>query len=144
MKRNVLVIDDNDDVRFILSRRLSDAGFEVTAVPDGFEGLAELRRRRPWCVLVDLKMPKMDGFEFLAAAQRDEATVSPIFVVSQLDDAETCERVRQLGARKLFSKSQALQRSFAATLESIVACHTAAPHTDAFPRQFTESVPAAA
>ena len=121
MRRNVLLIDDDPDVRLILSCRLRQAGCEVITASNGLEGLAMLRRQRPWCVLVDLMMPVMDGFTFLEALQSEPSPPPPVVVVSQLDEPVTAARVRRLGALELFSKGAALDRGFATGLEHLVA-----------------------
>jgi DNA-binding response OmpR family regulator len=142
MAPHVLVIDDSEDVRLILTRRLSKAGYKVTSAGNGIEGLAELRRHTPCCVLLDLMMPEMDGFQFLAALRSERAAWPPVFVVSQLDDADTCERVRRLGAHKLFNKAQALHGSFVTSLASLLG---PAPHRmGAAPASIHRSLPATA
>ncbi len=113
----VLVIDDNPDMRVILSMQLERAGFGVVTAEDGVAGLEALWAHSPCCVLLDLMMPRMDGFEFLTALRRHRRPVPPVYVVSQCDDIDTDERVRALGAEKLVSKYQALQRSFGAALQ---------------------------
>lgn len=119
MKRRVLVVDDNDDARTIIRLRLSKEGFDVTTAAHGAEGLQAICGERPCCVLLDLTMPEMDGFQFLTAL-RQQPTPPPVFVVTQHDDASTCQRVRQLGAGHVFTKAQAFDRSFGACLSRLL------------------------
>jgi two-component system KDP operon response regulator KdpE len=120
MKGCILVVEDNPDLRFILSLRLKRAGFEVVTAEHGRAGLRLLREANPRAVLLDLMMPEMDGFEFLAALGRSRRPAPPVFVVSQRDDSETRERVRQMGARAFFTKDTALQREFAGGLARLL------------------------
>lgn len=117
MRQRVLIVDDNEDVRHILARRLTLAGFDVAAAADGREGLAVLRNGRWDLVLLDLMMPELDGFEFLAQV-RDEQATPPIVVITQYDDPSNRARALALGAASYFGKSHALERSFAGTLRS--------------------------
>ena len=62
--QKVLVIDDDKDVRELLSRLLKDAGYRPIDARDGKEGL-ERTKDEPALIILDLEMPRMDGFEFL-------------------------------------------------------------------------------
>jgi CheY-like chemotaxis protein len=120
MPQRVLIVEDNVDVRDILCWRLSRAGFYASAVADGRAGLAAVRAA-PWdLVLLDLMMPEMDGFEFLAAL-RSEPRVPPVVVITQYDDVAILQRAIALGAASYVGKSSALERSFPGTLSRWVA-----------------------
>jgi CheY-like chemotaxis protein len=64
---NALVIDDDPDMRSLMSQELQKNGWTVRTVGDGAEGLSALAADRPDVIVLDLLMPKMDGFEFLDA-----------------------------------------------------------------------------
>lgn len=116
MRQHILIVDDDLDVLTILGLRLSRVGFAVTTATDGLIGLAALENANPCGVLLDLFMPNMGGFEFLATLRRDHATPPPVFVVTHADDGLTREHVRRLGAEQLISKGDALGRGFANAL----------------------------
>src|SRR5438128_12368296 len=72
----VLVVDDQADNRDLYSTHLRRAGFEVLAAADGLEALARVVARRPDAIVIDLAMPRVDGWEVTrrlkaAAATRD-------------------------------------------------------------------------
>jgi CheY-like chemotaxis protein len=70
----VLVVDDDREVSGTLADILEDAGYQVMVADDGMQALDLLRRGpRPSLVLLDLRMPRMDGFQFQAEKQRDPA-----------------------------------------------------------------------
>ena len=64
MKR-ILIVEDSDDARFILQMELESAGYSVEAVDDAAAGLELARRMRPDVIVSDLRMPRVDGFEFI-------------------------------------------------------------------------------
>ena len=68
--RLVLVVDDEADLLQIVSDRLTAAGYRVLTARDGIEALAYARETRPGCIILDLKMPRLGGFEALPAIRR--------------------------------------------------------------------------
>ena len=84
--QKVLVIDDDKDVRELLSRLLKDAGYRPIDARDGKEGL-ERTKDEPALVILDLEMPRMDGFEFLDNYIKDvpEERRAPVLVFSGKD-----------------------------------------------------------
>ncbi|WP_034632849.1 HD domain-containing phosphohydrolase [Maridesulfovibrio bastinii] len=77
----ILVIDDEDFVRDTIKDYLMDSGFEVCSAGDGEEGLKVFNEEEPDAVLVDLNMPRMDGFAFLEQLKKIDEDV-PVIVVS--------------------------------------------------------------
>ncbi len=80
----ILVVDDDPDIRRMLDVELRSAGFDrIETASDGVEGLRKARESRPAVVVLDLMMPRMDGFELAARLQDDEATRGiPILVLT--------------------------------------------------------------
>lgn len=69
----VLVVDDDDDIRATLLELLLSVGYRVCGAANGREALeCLLTKRQPCLVLLDLNMPVMNGYEFLAALARDQ------------------------------------------------------------------------
>jgi len=75
---SVLIVDDDPDIRAALHLLLRTAGFEVVAARNGREALQLLNGEEPGLIVLDLMMPEMDGWDFLAKA----ATTAPVLVVS--------------------------------------------------------------
>lgn len=87
MKRTILVIDDNPDLLDMVDAILSDAGFVVAKTVSGEEGLNVARALRPHLILLDLNMPKMDGWEVLKLLKTDPATKEiPVAIFSVRTD----------------------------------------------------------
>lgn len=86
----VLVVEDDEDMRGILSQLLETHGWRTATAADGVQGLEQLQKHRPSLILLDLAMPRMDGVQFRNAQRqltdRRLATV-PCVVVSAVHDA---------------------------------------------------------
>ena len=64
-KTRILVVDDDDNLRWVVQTQLEDAGYEAATAADGRAALAAIQESRPALVLTDLKMPGMSGLELL-------------------------------------------------------------------------------
>jgi two-component system, chemotaxis family, chemotaxis protein CheY len=87
---SVLIVEDDEDMRHILMQLLEFHGWTAYEAADGAEGLEALKKHRPSLILLDLAMPRMDGFEFRARqrALSDKRLASvPIVLVSANADA---------------------------------------------------------
>ncbi|MGE7416715.1 response regulator [Methylobacterium tarhaniae] len=83
----VLVVDDDPATRDLLARFLRRDGFTVATAPDGRAGLEQARRLRPRVVLLDVTMPRMDGWAVLRALRADpEFGATPVIMVTVLDE----------------------------------------------------------
>lgn len=96
-KKLVLVIDDDANDRLLLSVLLKDGGYEAIEAPSGQEGLQVFEQLHPDLVLVDLRMPGMDGLEVLDEISRKEP-VTPVIVVSGSDLIDDAIQAIRLGA----------------------------------------------
>lgn len=79
MTERIVVIDDTEATRYIVSKWLSSAGFEVSQASTGTEGLALIAQRRPVLVVLDVNLPDMDGFEVCRRIKAE--CVSPVMVL---------------------------------------------------------------
>jgi PAS domain S-box-containing protein len=101
----ILVVDDDADNREILARRLEREGYEAYTVADGAAALARLSREPYDLVLLDIYMPKMDGFQVLSEMKlRVELQDIPVIVLSALDDHATAVRSIEMGAEDFLAK----------------------------------------
>jgi two-component system, OmpR family, alkaline phosphatase synthesis response regulator PhoP len=96
--RLILVVDDEIAVRMICSFNLEAAGLEVQEAVDGDEALAAVRERRPDLVLLDVMMPKRDGWAVAAELRADPETrdLPVVFLTARVDEADR-RRAHQLG-----------------------------------------------
>ncbi len=101
----VLVIDDEADVRLLYRVNLRHAGHEVLEADDGERGIEAARTHRPDVVVLDLMMPRVDGFEVLRVLRAEQTSREvPVLVLtadSRVDDHRICF---ELGADEVITK----------------------------------------
>jgi adenylate cyclase len=102
----LLVVDDNEDNRYTLTRRLSREGYtNLTTAADGFEALGLLQERSIDLVLLDIMMPRMNGYEVFEHVKSDPRLRHiPVIMISAVDDFESVIRCIELGAEDYLSK----------------------------------------
>jgi len=105
MKGTILVVDDNPDLLDIVDAILSDAGYVVAKALTGEDGLSVARNLRPQLILLDLNMPKMDGWEVLKLLKADLQTKEiPVAIFSVRTDIKDKIFGLQRGAVDFISK----------------------------------------
>jgi DNA-binding response OmpR family regulator len=79
----ILVVDDEVHILKIIDYKLRTAGYTVITAADGVEGVEKARAERPDLILLDVMMPRMDGFQTLEALKQDSATKAiPVFMLT--------------------------------------------------------------
>lgn len=105
MSPRILVIDDEEKIRKVLTIHLTAEGYEVVTATNGFEALRDMERINPDVIITDIVMPKVSGLEFTQALKNKAETRGiPIIVISAFSDKETVETARKLGAVKFLAK----------------------------------------
>ena len=99
----ILVIEDNPDLAFGLRNNLEIEGYEVDVAPDGAAGLTLARESRPDLLVLDLMLPKMDGFRVLKSV-RDEGMNAPVLILTARGDESDKVRGLKLGADDYVTK----------------------------------------
>ncbi len=99
------MVDDELDVQSILSFRLEINGYSVIVASDGEEGLEKIKNENPDLVLLDLMLPKMNGFEICRMVKFDDRLKGlPIIILSALDKEEDKKKALDSGADAYFLK----------------------------------------
>jgi two-component system sensor histidine kinase DegS len=104
-KGRILVVDDEELNRILLSASLRESGYTAEAAEDGQQALQMLRAQPFDAVLLDLIMPRMDGYQVLAEMKKD-ATLrrTPVIVISSTDEMESIVRCIEMGATDYLAK----------------------------------------
>ena len=93
----ILVVDDDESIRELLRLHLSSAGYEVQVAPDAIAAGYMVLRRAPDLIICDVKMPHMDGFEFIAALKSDSTLpYIPVVFLTSIEEGDV--RGKELGA----------------------------------------------
>jgi CheY-like chemotaxis protein len=101
----LLFVDDDPILREFAQVNLASAAAEIDVAADGVEALEALSRQRYDLLLVDLDMPRMDGFELLAHLRADPATAHlPVVVETGREDVEAIDRAFRAGATAFVTK----------------------------------------
>src|SRR6266567_5848792 len=102
----VLIIEDDKFIQDFYAFKLKEKNFIVEVASDGEEGLQKIVDGQPDVILLDLVMPKKDGFEVLQEmANKNLLEKIPVLVFSTLSQTKDVERVKALGARNVVNKS---------------------------------------
>jgi len=96
----VLIVEDDEDVREFMELLLATSGYETMSAGDGAEALDQMRRRLPCVVLLDLQMPRMDGWQF-REQQLLDPRLAPVPVVCITAFFEPHVVTRKLGLKCL-------------------------------------------
>ena len=107
----ILIVEDNEMNRDMLSRRLSRQGYEIEIAVDGAEGLVMMRNNAPDLVLMDMGLPVMDGWEATTQAKADPAIANiPIIALTAHAMEEDKQKALGAGADDFDTKPVNLQR----------------------------------
>ncbi|WP_155835161.1 Hpt domain-containing protein [Herbaspirillum sp. RV1423] len=104
-KKVVLVVDDSLTVRRVMHRLLTREGYHVVLATDGVDALHQLQNMRPDIVLLDIEMPRMDGFDLARNIRDIDSTATlPIIMITSRTAAKHRERAMELGINEYLGK----------------------------------------
>ncbi|MFH1714228.1 MAG: response regulator [Candidatus Nealsonbacteria bacterium] len=107
MSKNVLLVEDEEAILEILRMELTEAGYEVSIARDGEEGLKLMKERNFDIILLDIIMPKKDGFEVMEEKQKDPKIKDiPLIIVSNSGQPVELNRAQELGAKDWLIKTE--------------------------------------
>ncbi|TDO89280.1 response regulator receiver domain-containing protein [Halanaerobium saccharolyticum] len=116
----ILVVDDEKNIRLVVGKSLEKAGFDVVYAVDGVEAVDQANKFNPDLVLLDLRLPKMNGFLVLEALKGDTPTEDiPIIILSALSEEDDVQKAISLGAEDFLVKPISQSDLLAAVEENI-------------------------
>jgi DNA-binding response OmpR family regulator len=105
MAKHILVIDDDPDQRRFLERMLTATGYRVTIVPDGEAGLAAAVAQPPDAIVLDVMMPRLNGFQTCRRLKKDPATAGcPVVMLTAKDQPADQFWATEVGADAFLTK----------------------------------------
>jgi DNA-binding response OmpR family regulator len=103
----VLIVEDEEVLLKVLKEKLEKSGYDVATAVDGEAALIRAKDSNPDVIVLDLLLPKKNGFEVLEELKKDEALkVIPVVVVSNLGEDNDIKRALALGAADYYVKSE--------------------------------------
>lgn len=104
--QTILIVEDEPTLQKALSVALEREGYEIKSALEGELGLNLAKEVKPNLILLDLILPKMDGFEILEALKKDEATKEiPVIILTNLESSQDIEKALVLGAKTYLVKA---------------------------------------
>lgn len=120
--QKVLIVEDDAFLAEIYRTKLSHEGFEVTVAKDGEAGLVQARKVMPHIILLDILMPKKDGFEVLKELKADASTKRiPVIMLTNLGQKEDVDRGLELGADDYLIKAHFLPSETVSKVRQVLA-----------------------
>lgn len=119
LRARILIIEDEKIMMDALDFKLSGAGYETVHAVDGNEGLALLDKESFDLVLLDLLMPKVDGFVVLGELQKKK-NAPPIIVLTNLSQDEDERRAKELGAKGFFVRADTSMEGIVAEVKKVI------------------------
>ena len=125
IKRRILVVDDEDNLRTMLVAALKFEGYEVSAASDGREGLVSVKESKPDLIVLDVMMPELDGFGMLKRL-RESGDRTPVVFLTARDTSADAIAGLGLGADDYLSKPFSLEE-LVARVEAVMRRVDASP-----------------
>jgi DNA-binding response OmpR family regulator len=105
-KRIILVVDDDDFLSRIIRDKLHEAGYATLSAKDGAAGLKTARAKKPAAILLDVLLPKLDGFRVLEELKKSpETSRIPVLMLTNLGKREDVDKALKLGAAEYLIKA---------------------------------------
>ena len=105
MAEHILLVDDNEDFLDAAREFFSSKGYRVTAAPDGQAALKLVAKQQPDIILLDVMMPRMDGWETLQALQANEQTADiPVLMLTAVRGSDSVKKSFDCGSVWYYSK----------------------------------------
>ena len=106
LNKKILVIEDEATLQKALNEILSKEGYEVVSSLDGLRGLELAQKENPDLILLDIILPKMDGFEVLRRIkENDKISKIPVIILTNLSDVNDIQKALDLGATTYLVKA---------------------------------------
>jgi CheY-like chemotaxis protein len=131
MQGNVLIVDDDQDARKLLTMAFNYLGWHSEAVPNGARALDSMKQHLPDLIMLDLMMPEMNGFEMLGRLKADPHTRNiPVIIMSAMGSDQ---RIRRLGASMVMTKGHFTVNGLCQAVNEVVGPATASDHEHNIP-----------
>lgn len=119
--KKILIVEDESALQKTLGEILTQEGYEIIPALDGETGLNLAKTKNPELILLDLILPKMNGFDVLKNLKQEDVTKNiPVIVLTNLENVEEIDRAISLGANSYLVKSQYSLEELVGKLKEII------------------------
>ncbi len=106
-KKKILIVEDDSKMQMALAEFFSSDGFDVVKASDGEEGIVLAKKENPDIILLDIILPKKDGYEVVSDLKSEETTKNiPVVILTNLGSVNDVEKAIKLGATTYLVKSE--------------------------------------
>lgn len=105
--KKILIIEDEETLQRALTQYLEEENFEVFSAMDGEKGIEMVKKEKPDLVLLDIILPKKDGFQVLEEIKQEETTKNiPVILLTNLESIDDIQKAFDKGATTYLVKSE--------------------------------------
>jgi len=105
--KKVLVVEDEKLIASLLQRKLTDEGYYAFIAEDGEKALEEIKTKHPDLILLDIILPRMNGFDVLEAMRKDnEMKDIPVIIISNSGQAFEIDKAKEYGVKSWLVKTE--------------------------------------
>ncbi|VAW42339.1 Nitrogen regulation protein NtrX [hydrothermal vent metagenome] len=109
-RKHILIVDDEPDIRNLISDILADEGYSVMTAANGEEANQQIKARQPNLILLDIWMPDIDGISLMKSWNKEQLVTAPIVMMSGHGTVETAVEATRLGAKDFIEKPLSLAK----------------------------------
>jgi len=121
LKNKVLIVEDDPTLAEMYGAKFKSEGFDVLHAGDGVEGLAIAKAKQPDAILLDVMMPKLDGFATLKELRADKSfKKTPVVMLTNLGQTEDIQKGKALGADDYFVKANQTPAEIVAKVKALL------------------------
>ncbi len=115
---DILIVEDDAVLRNLYIKKFATAGYEIRAAENGEQALEEIAKQKPDILVLDLHMPKMDGFQLLQKFPKKDRPFAVVILTNFADD-QTRRKGKELGADDFFVKKDMTIKSLLDMVERV-------------------------
>ena len=94
---SILIVDDDDQLRMSFAKLLTEEGYDIRTAPTGETGVEEVKKKAPWLVIMDVRLPRMNGLEAFGEIRKIDSTL-PVIIMTAFGTTDTAIEATKLGA----------------------------------------------
>lgn len=103
MANKILIIEDDKFLRELITKKISNEGFQIVEAIDGEQGIEKAKKENPDLILLDIILPEIDGFDVLKRIKKESKV--PVIILSNLGQKKDIEKGFELGAADYLIKA---------------------------------------